>query len=355
MERIIMHIDLDAFFASVEQRDNPKLKGKPVIVGGTSGRGVVATASYEARKYGVHSAMPVFMARKKCPYGIYVPSRHDRYREVSKNIFKIFYEITEVVEPVSIDEAYLDITNCGKEPLKVVDYIKKEIWKRERLTASIGISYNKFLAKLASDWNKPNGIKIIKKDMIPDILLPLSINKVHGMGKKSVKKMNNIGVFKIEDMYKLPLDLFIEYFGKFGLEIYERIRGIDNREVEVGRERKSIGNETTLRKDTKDIEEIKKYLHSFSKSISKGLRKNHMWGKTVTVKIKNYKFEITTKSKTLKEYINEEEKIYIEACKILDNINIKDPLRLIGLTLSNLSEIKIEQLTIEQLMNSQRS
>ncbi|MCR1972272.1 DNA polymerase IV [Clostridium cochlearium] len=355
MERIIMHIDLDAFFASVEQRDNPKLKGKPVIVGGTSGRGVVATASYEARKYGVHSAMPVFMARKKCPYGIYVPSRHDRYREVSKNIFKIFYEITEVVEPVSIDEAYLDITNCGKEPLQVVDYIKKEIWKRERLTASIGISYNKFLAKLASDWNKPNGIKIIKKDMIPDILLPLSINKVHGMGKKSVKKMNNIGVFKIEDMYKLPLDLFIEYFGKFGLEIYERIRGIDNREVEVGRERKSIGNETTLRKDTKDIEEIKKYLYSFSKSISKGLRKNHMWGKTVTVKIKNYKFEITTKSKTLKEYINEEEKIYIEACKILDSINIKDPLRLIGLTLSNLSEIKIEQLTIEQLMNSQRS
>ncbi|STA91553.1 DNA polymerase IV [Clostridium cochlearium] len=191
--------------------------------------------------------------------------------------------------------------------------------------------------------------------MIPDILLPLSINKVHGMGKKSVKKMNNIGVFKIEDMYKLPLDLFIEYFGKFGLEIYERIRGIDNREVEVGRERKSIGNETTLRKDTKDIEEIKKYLYSFSKSISKGLRKNHMWGKTVTVKIKNYKFEITTKSKTLKEYINEEEKIYIEACKILDSINIKDPLRLIGLTLSNLSEIKIEQLTIEQLMNSQRS
>ncbi|MBU5269711.1 DNA polymerase IV [Clostridium cochlearium] len=355
MERIIMHIDLDAFFASVEQRDNPKLKGKPVIVGGTSGRGVVATASYEARKYGVHSAMPVFMARKKCPYGIYVASRHDRYREVSKNIFKIFYEITEVVEPVSIDEAYLDITNCGKEPLKVVDYIKKEIWKRERLTASIGISYNKFLAKLASDWNKPNGIKIIKKDMIPDILLPLSINKVHGMGKKSVKKMNNIGVFKIEDMYKLPLDLFIEYFGKFGLEIYEKIRGIDNREVEVGRERKSIGNETTLRKDTKDIEEIKKYLYSFSKSISKGLRKNHMWGKTVTVKIKNYKFEITTKSKTLKEYINEEEKIYIEACKILDSINIKDPLRLIGLTLSNLSEIKIEQLTIEQLMNSQRS
>lgn len=351
MDRIIMHIDLDAFFASVEQMDNPKLKGKPVIVGGTSGRGVVATASYEARKYGVHSAMPVFMAREKCPNGIYVPSRHDRYREVSKNIFKIFYEITSIVEPVSIDEAYLDITNCGREPLEIVKYIKKEIWKREGLTASMGISYNKFLAKLASDWNKPNGVKIIKKDMIPNILLPLPINKVHGMGKKSVEKMNNIGIFKIEDMYKLPLDLFIEYFGKFGLEIYERIRGFDNREVQVGRERKSIGNETTLRKDTKDTEEIKKYLYTFSKSISEGLKKNHMWGKTVTVKIKNYKFETTTKSKTLKDYINEEEKIYIKACKILDSINIKEPLRLIGLTLSNLSESKIEQLTIDQFIS----
>lgn len=347
MDRIIIHIDLDAFFASVEQRDNPRLKGKPVIVGGTSGRGVVATASYEAREYGVHSAMPVFIAIKKCPNGIYVSPRHDIYREVSINIFKIFYEITPIVEPVSIDEAYLDITNCGKEPLKLVKYIKKEIWEREKLTVSIGISYNKFLAKLASDWNKPNGVKIIRQEMIPDILLPLPINKVHGMGKKSVKKMNNIGIFKIEDMYKLPLNLLIEYFGKFGLEVYQRIRGIDNRKVEIGRERKSIGNETTLKKDTKDIEEIKHYLHIFSKNISEGLKKNHMWGKTITLKIKNYKFEITTKSKTLKEYINEEEKIYNEACKILNSINIKDPLRLIGLTLSNLSENKIEQLTID--------
>lgn len=350
MDKIIIHIDLDAFFASVEQRDNPKLKGKPVIVGGTSGRGVVATASYEARKYGVHSAMPVFMAREKCPHGIYVPSRHDRYREVSKNIFKIFYEVTPIVEPVSIDEAYLDVTNCVREPLEIVRYIKKEIWERERLTASMGISYNKFLAKLGSEWNKPNGIKIIREDMIPNILLPLPINKVHGMGKISVEKMNNIGIFTIKDMYKLPLDIFTEYFGKFGLEIYERIRGIDNREVQVGRERKSIGNEKTLKKDTKDIEKIKKYLYTFSKSISEGLKKNHMWGKTVTIKIKNYKFETTTKSKTLKEYINEEEKIYIEACKILNSINIKEPLRLIGLTLSNLSENKIEQLTIEQFI-----
>lgn len=350
MDRIIIHIDLDAFFASVEQRDNPRLKGKPVIVGGTSGRGVVATASYEAREYGVHSAMPVFIAIKKCPNGIYVSPRHDIYREVSINIFKIFYEITPIVEPVSIDEAYLDITNCGKEPLKLVKYIKKEIWEREKLTVSIGISYNKFLAKLASDWNKPNGVKIIRQEMIPDILLPLPINKVHGMGKKSVKKMNNIGIFKIEDMYKLPLNLLIEYFGKFGLEVYQRIRGIDNRKVEIGRERKSIGNETTLKKDTKDIEEIKHYLHIFSKNISEGLKKNHMWGKTITLKIKNYKFEITTKSKTLKEYINEEEKIYNEACKILNSINIKDPLRLIGLTLSNLSENKIEQLTIDDFI-----
>lgn len=207
--------------------------------------------------------MPVFIAKKRCPFGIYVPGRHERYKEVSNNIFKILYKVTPIIEPVSIDEAYLDITNIKEEPIKVAEHIKKRVKNEMGLTLSVGISYNKFLAKLASDWNKPDGIKIIRQDMIPSILMPLPINKIHGIGKKSVEKLNNIGIYTVEDMHKLSRDFCIEYFGKFGVEIYERIRGIDYREVKVSRERKSIGKEITLKKDITNKEEMKKYLWTF--------------------------------------------------------------------------------------------
>ena len=246
MDRIILHVDMDAFFASVEQLDNPSLRGKPVIVGGVSERGVVSTCSYEARKYGVHSAMPGFMARSKCPMGIFLPVRYGRYKEISNKIFDIFKEITPVIEPLSIDEAFLDITDTDfKDGKRVALYIKDRVKKEIGLNLSIGISYNKFLAKLASDWNKPNGIMEIREDMIPDILLPLSISKIHGLGKKSVGKLNNMGIFTVQDLYLLPREFFHSYLGKSGIDIYNRIRGIDDREVQVTRERKSVGKERT--------------------------------------------------------------------------------------------------------------
>ncbi|WP_251862518.1 DNA polymerase IV [Clostridium sp. Marseille-Q2269] len=345
MDRVIMHVDMDAFFASVEQMDNKKLKGKPVIVGGIGERGVVATASYEARKYGVHSAMPIFVAKKKCPFGVYVPTRHSRYKEISNNIFEILFQVTSIIEPVSIDEAYLDISHISYEPIKVAEYIKNRVKNELGLTLSVGISYNKFLAKLASDWHKPNGIKMINKDMVPKVLEPLPISKIYGMGKKSVEKLHNIGIFTVKDMYKLSKEFCVEYFGKFGLEIYDRIRGIDKREVKVSRERKSIGKEITLKKDIVNKQEMKKYLLDFSKNISYNLYKKNSGGKTITIKIKTSNFETHTRSKTVNYYLTDKEEIYKLACDILEQIDFKEPIRLIGLTVSNLVQNKIQQIS----------
>ncbi len=347
MDKIILHVDMDAFFASVEQRDNPKLKGKPVIVGGVSERGVVSTCSYEARKYGVKSAMPIFMAQKLCPQGIYLRGRYWRYKEVSAQIFNIFREITPLVEPLSIDEAYLDITNSRFEDYKEAAlYIKKRVYKEVGLTLSIGISYNKFLAKLASDWNKPNGIMVITEDMIPEILKPLSISKIYGLGQKSVRRLNNMGMYKIEDLYAHPKEFFIEYFGKYGIDIYNRIRGIDNRAVTPNRDRKSYGKETTLKSDTDDKEELKRYIEDFSLQISNHLQQKNIFIKTVTVKYKTSSFINHTRSKTLLYYINKAEDIYSVATEIIEEEVFSETIRLIGLTVSSIKEEKVEQLTL---------
>ncbi len=346
MERVILHVDMDAFFASVEVIDNPKLKGKPVIVGGISERGVVATCSYEARKYGVRSAMPVYIAKALCPNGIYLSTRMARYKEISEKIFQIFYKITPYVEPLSIDEAYLDITELKKDPVSVAMYIKEKVKNTTGLTISVGVSYNKFLAKLASDWNKPNGLKIIRSDMIPKILLPLPVSKIYGLGKKSAEKLNAIGIFTIEELYHLPEELLTEFFGKYGVEIYKRIRGIDNRKVVVSRERKSIGRETTLRSDTNDKKELEAYIKSFCSSISKTLITKGLSGKTITLKIKTSTFENHTKNKTLPMHISKEEDILNEALEILYSIDLKEKIRLIGVSVSSLEETKLQQLTL---------
>ena len=347
MDKIILHVDMDAFFASVEQNDNPQLKGKPVIVGGVSERGVVSTCSYEARKYGVKSAMPIFMAQRLCPHGIYLRGRYWRYKEVSTKIFDIFKEVTPLVEPLSIDEAYLDITNSNfKDYNDAVLYIKKRVYREVGLTLSIGISYNKFLAKLASDWNKPNGVKVITKEMVPEVLKPLPISKIYGLGKKSVNRLNNMGLFKIEDLYAQPKEFFIEYFGKYGIDIYNRIRGIDDRVVTPNRDRKSYGKETTLKSDTDDKEELKEYLEIFSKQISNYLQEKNIFVKTITIKYKTSSFINHTRSKTLLYYINSEEEIYNIANEILEEEVFNETIRLIGLTVSSIREEKAEQLTL---------
>ncbi|MEQ8156079.1 MAG: DNA polymerase IV [Clostridiaceae bacterium] len=346
MDRRIIHVDMDAFFASVEVMDNKALKGKPVIVGGVSERGVVATCSYEARAYGVRSAMPIFMAKEKCPQGIFLPVRYERYKEVSNNIFGILAEVSDIIEPLSIDEAYIDITSSGREPLDTARYIKKRIKEELGLTISVGISYNKFLAKLASDWNKPDGIMEITKDMMPEILFPLPVSKVYGLGVQSVRKLNNIGVFKIQELYNLPRELFGYYFGKAGNEIYHRLRGTDNRPVEISRERKSIGKELTLKRNTREFEELKKYLEKFSMEIAAILSKKELSCRTVTIKYKTWDFKSYTRSKTLTDYIDRYEEISNEALDILKEADILQELRLIGLSVSSLKENTVYQMKL---------
>ncbi|MGN0144931.1 MAG: DNA polymerase IV, partial [Clostridium sp.] len=343
----ILHVDMDAFFASVEQRDNPELKGKPVIVGGISERGVVSTCSYEARKYGVHSAMPIFMAREKCPNGIFVNGRYGRYAKVSQDIFKILQEITDKVEPVSIDEAYLDLSESRfKSGMEAARYIKQRVYKETSLTISVGISYNKFLAKLASDWNKPNGIKEITREMIPDVLLQLPISKIHGLGKVSVTKLNNMGIFFIKDLYNMNREFYIEYLGKNGIDIYNRIHGIDNRKVETERERKSVGKERTLKFDTDDKEELIQYLKEFSFEIEEMLNAKNVMGKTVTLKFKTNDFKNHTRSRTLNKYISNHNDIFNVSKELLESEDFNTSLRLIGISISSFKENKIEQMSL---------
>lgn len=342
----ILHIDMDAFYASVEERDNPDLKGKPVIVGGLSNHGIVTTANYEARKYGVHSAMPIFIAKIKCPHGYYIPPRMERYREISRRVFYILYGITEIIEQVSIDEAYLDISQLDGDPIMIAQDIKRRVLKETGLTMSIGISYNKFLAKLASDWNKPNGIKIISQDMVPDILLPLSVKSVHGIGPKSAKKLNNIGIYTVKDLMYLTEDFLVDLFGKQGGEIYYRIRGIDNREIDTERERKSLGTETTFSKDTRDKGILKSYIGEFASEISGVLRQKGLHGRTITLKIKYDDFTVKTRGRTLVEEVDSEEILYKIGVSLLDEMDLRKKVRLIGLTVSNLSPSTMEQLSL---------
>lgn len=347
MEKIILHVDMDAFFAAVEQLDNKELRGKPVIVGGVSQRGVVSTCSYEARKFGVHSAMPIFIAQKLCPHGVYLTTRYGRYKEISHKIFKILREVTPLVEQLSIDEAYLDITDSHfKDGIEAANYIKNRVYKEIGLTLSIGISYNKFLAKIASDWNKPSGIKIITKEMVPEIFFPLNISKIHGLGNKSVQKLNNMGIYTIKELYDMPKSFYMEYLGRNGLEIYDRIRGIDKREVQIERDRKSYGKERTLKSDTDDKEELMLYLKEFSKSISNDLKKRDIEGKTITVKYKTADFESHTRSRTLNYYTNNYEDFEKVCYEIIESEEICFQVRLIGLTISSFKEKEVQQLSL---------
>lgn len=347
MEKLnIIHVDMDAFYASVEEHDNPKLRGLPVIVGGISDHGIVTTANYHARKYGVHSAMPIFMAKKKCPHGCFVPCRMSRYQEVSKQVFQVLYEFTDLVEQVSIDEAYLDISKIDSPPLEIVEKIKKRVMESTGLTMSVGISYNKFLAKLASDWNKPNGVKIIKQGMVPEILLPLPVKSVHGIGPKSAKKLNSIGIYLVEDLLRLSEEFLIELFGKSGRETYNRIRGIDSRQINLNRERKSLGIERTFERGTSDKEELKRYLESFVLELAGDLEYRRIHTRTITLKIKDENFRTQTRSRTLTSHISSPKDIFEVSINLLDEINITERIRLLGVTASNLITIDLEQLTL---------
>lgn len=342
----IIHVDMDAFYASVEEHDNPKLKGRPVIVGGSSNHGIVTTANYHARKYGIHSAMPIFMAKKRCPKGCFVPVRMWRYQDVSKQVFNVLCEFTDLVEQVSIDEAYLDISNINMEPLEIVKKIKERVMESTGLTMSVGISYNKFLAKLASDWNKPDGVKVITEDMVPEVLLPLPVKSVHGIGVKSAKRLNDIAIYTVEDLLRLTEEFLVGLFGKSGRETYNRIRGIDPRQINTVRERKSLGLERTFTKGTNDIELLKTYLESFSLELAGDLECRRIHTRTITLKIKDENFRTQTRSRTLSSHISSSNEIFEIVVNLLDEINITQNIRLIGITASNLITLDLEQLSL---------
>ncbi len=341
MIRKIIHVDMDAFFAAVEIRDNPQYKGKPVIVGEKpNSRGVVSTCNYEARKYGIHSAMPSFMAYKLCPKAIFVQGRFDAYREASKQIIEIFYEYSDLVEPVSIDEAYIDVTENKKDiasATQIAIEIRRKIFNKTGLTASAGISYNKFLAKIASDMNKPDGLMVVTPLKARQVLDGLPIGKFHGIGKVSEKKMHNLGIRTGKDLKKRTLQELMKHFGKVGSYYYNIVRGIDDRKVSTERIRKSLGHERTFAKDISDVNKMVEVLTKFSEKISKQMQDRKFKAKTLTLKIKYANFDVVSRSKTI-DIDFDDEKVIIHLAKkmLLETLGPNCKIRLLGLSVSNL-------------------
>ena len=300
-DRKIIHVDMDAFYASVEQHDRPELRGKPIAVGSADGRGVVATASYEARAFGVRSAMASRKAKMLCPQLIFVDGRMTRYKEVSVRVQAIFHRYTDLVEPISIDEAFLDVTDNKKGIVLAVDVaraIKAEIKTELGLTASAGISYNKFLAKIASDWRKPDGLCTIHPDVALDFIDHLKVEHLWGVGPATAKIMHEMGLETAKDIRALPLPDLIRRFGKAGYTYYQFVRGIDDRPVKPQRNRKSVGCEHTYAKDIKTGEETEKALEALTQELMRRLSKNGFVGVTLTLKVRFFNFETLTRSRT---------------------------------------------------------
>ncbi len=339
--RKIIHIDMDAFYASVEQRDNSDLRGKPIAVGGDGERGVVMTASYEARPYGVRSAMPGRKAKELCPDLIFVPTNFDAYREASQKIRAIFYHYTDLVEPLSLDEAYLDVTE-NKHNIPYATQIAKEI--RERifedtgLTSSAGVSFNKFLAKTASDINKPNGMKVILPEDAPAFLEAMKIEKFHGIGKATASKMHKLEIYTGADLKQLSEHELHQRFGKAGIHYYHIVRGNDNRAVNPDRERKSISVENTFRTDTKDKDILAGELRDMSDALDARIEKAKASGKTITLKIKYSDFKSITRSITIGQPTADIDEILRLGIHLLDKVELVRTVRLIGIGISNLGD-----------------
>ncbi|MCL2155517.1 MAG: DNA polymerase IV [Leptospirales bacterium] len=336
----IIHLDMDAFYASIEQRDNPSLKGKPVIVGGDPNRrGVVSTCSYEARKFGIHSAMPCKTAIRLCPHAIFVPPRFEVYKNVSKQFLSICADYTDLIEPLSLDEAFLDVTE-NKKNIPSATIIAKEIQSRVfseiELTVSAGVSYNKFIAKIASDINKPNGIAVIRPTEAEKFLETLPIGKFYGVGKISEKKMIALGINNGLDLKRMDLETLVKHFGKMGNFYYDIVRGIDTRLVTPYRERKSYGREITLNEDILDMDLIKSILNRIALELQSSLKRKNMKGRTVSLKVKYYDFQQITRSRTLDRPVDSADEMLNEVYQLLEctDAGIKK-IRLLGISVSN--------------------
>lgn len=339
--RKIIHIDMDAFFASVEQLDNPHYRGQPLAVGGSKERGVVAAASYEAREYGVRSAMSSKIAYQKCPHIIFVKPRFERYKEISTQIRNIFKRYTDLIEPLSLDEAYLDVTeNKIKHysAIYIAHRIRKEIFDELGLTASAGVSINKFLAKVASDINKPNGMKVILPHEVPSFMDSLPIDKFFGVGKTTAEKLRNKGIHHGIDLRKYNLIESVQNFGKMGKYLYEAIQGVDQRPVRTNYVRKTYSKETTFESDLKQMDNIIMAIHTLSDQLHTSMERTQTMGKTINVKIRFSDFSTYTRSKTFLDYINDASITKQTALKLLmDAWDEQSGIRLIGIGFSKLN------------------
>ncbi|MEZ7494680.1 DNA polymerase IV [Leeuwenhoekiella aequorea] len=346
VNRKIIHVDMDAFYASVEQLDNPELRGKAVAVGGGSERGVVSAASYEARKFGVRSAMAGGLARKLCPELIFVKTRFERYREISAQIREVFYEYTDLVEPLSLDEAYLDVTQNKKgnpSASLIAKEIRAKIKDKTGLNASAGISINKFIAKVASDINKPNGQKTIGPEEVIAFLEDLDIRKFYGVGKVTAEKMYQLGIFTGKDLKTKSIEFLNEKFGKSGAYYYHVVRGIHTSQVKPDRIRKSLGAERTFSENISSEIFMIERLENIAEEIERRMKKSDVAGKTVTLKIKYSDFTLKTRSKTLPYYIRSKEVILETARELLFQEKMENSVRLLGITLANLNTEERDQ------------
>lgn len=329
---------MDAFYASVEQRDHPEYRNKPLAVGYSGVRGVVAAASYEARRYGVRSAMPSVTARRKCPHLIFAPARFEVYKSVSLQIRSIFLEFTDLVEPLSLDEAFLDVTTNHKGmsiATEIAIEIKRRIKEETGLTASAGVSYNKFLAKIASDYNKPNGLFIIKPSVAQRFIEELPIERFFGVGHVTAERMRKMGIRTGLDLKQYSQMDLVNRFGKLGAVLYKNARGIDEREVEANRLRKSVGAENTYLEDLTTVDQMVKELEQVADEVIRRISKHSFKGRTVTLKVKYDDFRIVTRSKSFLLPVTNYETLFKTGVELLKNVDTEIPVRLMGLTIKN--------------------
>ncbi|MBW2615807.1 MAG: DNA polymerase IV [Deltaproteobacteria bacterium] len=339
--RAIIHLDMDAFYPAVEALDSPALKGKPVIVGGTPKRGVVSSASYEAREFGVHSAQPIATAVRLCPDGIFLPVRMKRYKELSEQVFEIFHRFTPLVEPLSIDEAFLDVTGSTHlfgDPVEIAKTIKQTVVKETGLTISAGVAPSKFVAKIASDMDKPDGLTVVRPDRVRQFLDPLPIKKMWGVGKVTQEALSRLNVLSFYDLSRVPLKILERSFGRHGLKMHLLSMGIDDRDVVPDHDVKSIGHEDTFSNDILDIGEAKKELLSLANKVARRMRQKEITGRNITLKVKYSDFVQITRSATLPKPTDDGPEIYSIACSLLEKTDAgRRPVRLLGISLSKLN------------------
>ena len=332
---------MDAFYPSVEVHDHPELKGKPVIVGGGKERGVVSSASYEARRFGVHSAQPIAAAMRLCPNGIFLPVRMARYQAVSRQVLDIFHAFTPLVEPISIDEAFLDVTGAERltgQPPEIARKIKQKVFQETGLTVSAGVAPSKFVAKIASDMDKPDGLTVVPPDRVGEFLDPLPVKKMWGVGKVTEQALARLYVRTFKDLRQVPVEILEKTFGKHGAAMHRLAMGIDERDVEPEREVKSIGHEETFNNDILDPNQVRKEILSLANRVARRMRRGGVRGNSVSLKVKYADFKQITRAITLPEPIDDSAEIYATACRLLGKTEAgKRPIRLIGISLSQFS------------------